>query len=141
MPSQEVMSNPAAAAAAAADITVISTSASVEQSNYADGAHLLYQFTGVYTRAEVRRQGLGQALSKVAAEYAHTDARRRGGRCRLALDVYTTNTAAIAFYQKCGFVVGGPRPVDEDTDDARPEVVMYYRDTASGIEKTGNDAG
>lgn len=121
MPGAEIVSNPAAAD------DEEQRNATNDDNDDGDRPPLLYQFTGVYTRAEVRRQGLGRALSRAAAEYAHADARRRGARCRLGLDVYTANTAAIAFYQSCGFVVGGARAVDADTDHARPEVVMYYR--------------
>ncbi|KAF7533470.1 hypothetical protein G7054_g7050 [Neopestalotiopsis clavispora] len=121
MPGAEIVSNPAAAD------DEEQRNATNDDNNDGDRPPLLYQFTGVYTRAEVRRQGLGRALSRAAAEYAYADGRRRGARCRLGLDVYTANTAAIAFYQSCGFVVGGARTVDADTDHARPEVVMYYR--------------
>ncbi|KAI4602661.1 hypothetical protein KJ359_007879 [Pestalotiopsis sp. 9143b] len=136
MPHNEVVPNPGIAADAAISTTA---TANDTQGDPDDHVPLVYQLTGVYTRAEFRGRGLGKALSRAAAEYAHADALRRGARCRLGLDVYAANTAAVAFYQKCGFAVGGPRPVDEDSDEARPELVMYYR-SADGDSGTRRDS-
>lgn len=136
MPHNEVVPNPGIAVETAVSATATTNSA---QWNLDDHVSSVYQLTGVYTRAEDRGRGLGKALSKAAAEYAHADARRRGTRCRLGLDVYAANTAAVSFYQKCGFAVSGPRPVDEDSDEARPEVVMYYH-TSEGHSGTRRES-
>lgn len=136
MPHNDVVPNPGMAAETAISATATTNSA---QGDPDDHVSLVYQLTGVYTRAEDRGHGLGKALSRAAAEYAHADAQRRGARCRLGLDVYAANTAAVSFYQKCGFAVSGPRPVDEDSDDSRPELVMYYH-TPEGHSGTRRDS-
>ncbi|KAK6072514.1 GNAT family [Seiridium cupressi] len=116
MPNAELLSNPNLASATAG------------AHGETDVTPLLYQLTGVYTRAEARGQGLGQAVVKVATECTYEEARGRGRDCKLMVDVYATNTVAIAFYETCGFAIHGPRPVDSDSDDSRPELLMQYRD-------------
>lgn len=100
----------------------------------------LYQLTGVYTCSEARGRGLGQATVKVAIESAHEEARRQGKECRVAVDVYATNTKAISFYEKCGFVVSGPRPGDSDTEAARAELLMHYRDSSASSQNRETSA-
>jgi GNAT superfamily N-acetyltransferase len=88
--------------------------------------NLHFQLTGVYTRAEARGQGLALAAATAAVEHAHGEALRAGRECRLGVDVYATNTAAISFYERCGFVVEGPRAADADAEPSRPELLMFY---------------
>ena len=101
-----------------------------------DAVLLLYQNTGVYTRPEARGKGLGLRLMATAVESARQEARRllveKGSsssnkqQCRLGVEVYKTNHAAIAFYQKCGFEVTAKAPGSDD-DEKRPEACMYYK--------------
>lgn len=114
MPNSEVVSNP--------NIVSPTTSSSREAS-----APLLFKLTGVYTCAEARGQGLGQAIVKVAVARAFSEARQRNEECRVEVDVYARNTAAISFYEKCGFRINGPRPDDTDPEDALSELIMYYQ--------------
>jgi ribosomal protein S18 acetylase RimI-like enzyme len=96
---------------------------------------LHFYLTGVYTRAEARGQGLGLAVVRAAIDGAQQQQRQHnqvmGGGSSVGpvvdVDVYETNTVAIAFYRKCGFEIVGPRPEDEDTESLRPELVMRYR--------------
>ena len=55
-------------------------------------------------RPAARRQGLGQALVRAAAQEA-----AKNGAQSLFLEVATTNQAACALYQKQGFVPAGMR--------------------------------
>jgi GNAT superfamily N-acetyltransferase len=123
MPTSEPLSNPSA----------VTTTASDDGRLEGKDTPLYFQLTGVYTRAEARGQGLAQAVAKTAIERAGDEARRQGREYKLAIDVYASNTAAIAFYKKCGFVAGGPRPVDSDTDPSRPELLMYYHHGSSPL--------
>ncbi|KAH6660560.1 hypothetical protein BKA67DRAFT_548434 [Truncatella angustata] len=117
MPNSEPLSNPNVATAVTNPQTLENTE-----------TPLTYHLTGVYTRAEARGRGFGQAVVKIAVDSAHNEARRLGRECRLGVEVYATNTVAISFYEKCGFVTTGPRPADEDTEAARQELLMHYRD-------------
>lgn len=54
--------------------------------------------------ADFRRQGLGHALLA-----AGLDAARRAGAGHVFLEVRESNTAAQAFYQRCGFGLAGRR--------------------------------
>ena len=62
-----------------------------------------------------RRRGVAAALLRDAAAWA-----RENGAVRLALEVRVSNTAAIALYEKLGFVRDGIRPrfYDTPTEDA-----------------------
>ncbi|KAK8126146.1 uncharacterized protein PG998_001905 [Apiospora kogelbergensis] len=86
-----------------------------------DAVLLLYQNTGVYTRPEARGKGLGLRLMATAGSSSSNKQ-----QCRLGVEVYKTNHAAIAFYQKCGFEVTAKAPGSDD-DEKRPEACMYYK--------------
>jgi len=53
----------------------------------------------IVVRAEVRGQGIGQALLQWAEQRA-----RQFGCCKLTLEVLSNNTRAMASYQQAGFV-------------------------------------
>jgi RimJ/RimL family protein N-acetyltransferase len=57
---------------------------------------------GMGVLAEHRRRGIGRRLLE-----ATLDAARRAGMTRVELEVYDSNTAAIALYEKAGFAVEG----------------------------------
>lgn len=93
-----------------------------------DAPPLLYQNTGVYTRPEARGKGLGLQLMAAAVESARQEARRQKRACRLGVEVYKTNQAAISFYRRCGFEAKGTKvPESEEDDEKRPELCMYYQ--------------
>ncbi|KAI1843404.1 hypothetical protein JX265_006230 [Neoarthrinium moseri] len=115
MPESKLISSPSPAAATTSDVV--------------DGTRepLSFQITAVWTCPEARGRGLGRTVVKAAIAQAGQDARQRGSSYSLGVDVYAVNTAAISFYEKCGFSVSGPRPEDSDTESLRPELLMYYR--------------
>jgi RimJ/RimL family protein N-acetyltransferase len=59
---------------------------------------------GMLVDAGWRGRGIGSALVRAAIEWA-----RAQGLHKLCLEVFPTNTAAIALYRKCGFVEEGRR--------------------------------
>ena len=60
---------------------------------------------GMLVDAAWRGRGVGSALVQAAIDWA-----RGEGLHKLCLEVFPTNTAAIALYRKCGFVEEGLRP-------------------------------
>lgn len=126
MPTAEPVSNPNAVTTTTTITTTTANDVGLEGNKEDGAAPLYFQLTGVYTRAEARGQGLARAVANAAIERAMEEARRQGREYQLAVDVYASNTAAIVFYEKCGFVAGGSRPVDADSDPSRPELLMYY---------------
>jgi GNAT superfamily N-acetyltransferase len=120
MPGEEIVSNP--------NLSTGTTTPAEADTVGGDGAPLIDQLTGVYTRAEARGRGIGKAVVEVAVAYALAEMRRRQtSACKLGVDVYAANKPAISFYEKCGFAVSGPRPIDADSETARPELIMHYR--------------
>ncbi|KAI0125763.1 acyl-CoA N-acyltransferase [Xylariales sp. AK1849] len=125
MPQSGLLSNPNQITARATDV----------QSNNNDETTLHFQLTGVYTRAEARGQGLAQAVVKVALERALGETQRHGKECTIGVVVYVTNTAAISFYEKCGFAGSGPRLGDSDSDSSRPELLLHYRHSHAQVSR------
>ena len=72
------------------------------------GMMLLADFADIATIAVIpshRRQGIATDMVKLMLETA-----KDRGAIRMLLEVRTTNTAAIEFYQKLGFVIIAERP-------------------------------
>ncbi len=69
----------------------------------------------VAVRADCRRQGVAAALLADAARWAAAQ-----GLARLTLEVRVSNAAAIALYERAGYVRDGVRPrfYDRPTEDA-----------------------
>lgn len=71
---------------------------------------------GMGVRASHRRGGIGSKLLAAVLEKGRND-----GLTRVELDVYASNTAAIALYEKAGFVIEGrkknARLLDGEYDD------------------------
>ena len=62
------------------------------------------QITNVATHPEYRRMGLGERVMQALLEYAESE-----GLCLISLEVRESNSAAIALYEKLGFVRAGVR--------------------------------
>ena len=78
---------------------------------------------GLMVAASHRRRGIGTALLEAAVEWA-----RRSGVTKLELHVFPWNTAAIALYEKFGFVREGYRKEHYRRGDEYVDaVLMAYR--------------
>ncbi|KAK8140450.1 hypothetical protein PG984_000516 [Apiospora sp. TS-2023a] len=97
-----------------------------DNENDDDAPPLLYQNTGVYTRPEARGKGLGLQLMAAAVECARQEARRQERECRLGVEVYQTNQAAISFYRRCGFKARGTKVPESEDDEKRPGLCSMY---------------
>ena len=62
------------------------------------------QITNVATHPEYRRMGLGERVMQALLEYAESE-----GLCLISLEVRESNSAAIALYEKLGFLRAGVR--------------------------------
>ena len=62
------------------------------------------QITNVATHPEHRRMGLGERVMQALLEYAESE-----GLCLISLEVRESNSAAIALYEKLGFLRAGVR--------------------------------
>lgn len=78
---------------------------------------------------EARGRGIAKALVKAVTEKAMDEANRLRRQLVLSVVVYSTNYAAISFYESCGFVADaeGPRisfnPVKNSSEE---ELCMRY---------------
>ncbi len=61
---------------------------------------------GLWTRPEARRLGLALALAGLAKQWARRQSIDQGRLGLLTVVAFETNTAAIAFYNRLGFVAG-----------------------------------
>ncbi|KAI0154497.1 hypothetical protein GGR52DRAFT_464958 [Hypoxylon sp. FL1284] len=70
-----------------------------------------FQLTGVYTIPDARGRGIAKALVKAVIEQAVQETSQQGKELALSVVVYSSNHAAITFYESCGFVADaeGPR--------------------------------
>jgi ribosomal protein S18 acetylase RimI-like enzyme len=75
-----------------------------------EGEPLCFQMAAVYTSPEARGRGLAKSLIKAATEEAHKKAVEKGRPLALSVVVYATNDAAIAVYERCGFVKSAHGP-------------------------------
>jgi ribosomal protein S18 acetylase RimI-like enzyme len=86
---------------------------------------------GMGLLAEQRGRGLGRALLERTLE-----ATRRSGLLRVELEVYATNTAAIALYERCGFRHEGlrrrARLLDGSADDVVEMALLFDESRGSG---------
>ncbi|CAJ2513304.1 Uu.00g014230.m01.CDS01 [Anthostomella pinea] len=95
-----------------------------------DAAPMCFQMASVYTRSEARGRGLAKRLVKVAMDDAVKQAQERGRALSLSFVVYATNTAAIAFYESCGFVASAEGPTDSFNplkNSTSGELNMFFR--------------
>ncbi|KAI1373623.1 hypothetical protein F4677DRAFT_212783 [Hypoxylon crocopeplum] len=97
--------------------------------DHEEASPVSFQISGVYTAPEARGQGVAKAVVKAAAEQAAKYAKQRGKQLALSVVVYASNTAAIAFYETCSFVVStkGPRESFNPHKNSRAdELCMHY---------------
>ncbi|KAI8957464.1 hypothetical protein F5Y11DRAFT_360822 [Daldinia sp. FL1419] len=97
--------------------------------NHGEASSVSFQITGVYTLPEARHQGLAKILAETAIQEAVVYAKQHGKRLQLSLVVYTSNGAAISFYENCGFVADaeGPRESFNPHKNASAnEICMHY---------------
>ncbi|KAI1763425.1 hypothetical protein GGR53DRAFT_366869 [Hypoxylon sp. FL1150] len=101
---------------------------------HGEASPVSYQMAGVYTMPEARGRGIAKALVKVATVQAIAEANRLCKQLALSVIVYSSNHAAISFYESCGFVAAaeGPKisfnPVKDSSDE---ELCMRYHDQRS----------
>ena len=62
------------------------------------------QITNIATHPNYRRRGLGERVVRALLEYAESE-----GLCLISLEVRESNSAAIALYEKLGFIRAGVR--------------------------------
>ena len=62
------------------------------------------QITNIATHPDYRRQGLGESIVRALVDYAEKE-----GLCLISLEVRESNCAAIALYEKLGFLSVGVR--------------------------------
>lgn len=78
---------------------------------------------------EARGRGVAKALVKAAIEQAINEANQQGKQLALSVVVYSTNHAAITFYESCGFVAGAEGPIlsfNQLKNSSAAELCMYY---------------
>ncbi|XXG99067.1 hypothetical protein Hte_005401 [Hypoxylon texense] len=95
----------------------------------APASYQSYQITGVYTMPEARGRGVAKAVAKAAIEQAIDEANQQGKQLALSVVVYSTNHAAISFYESCGFVAGAEGPkfsFNPLKNSSAAELCMYY---------------
>ncbi|KAH8675860.1 hypothetical protein BX600DRAFT_508061 [Xylariales sp. PMI_506] len=136
---QGLRSSPSSAAGASSSYYYYSSSLtlpSLSPSPLPSPSPLRFRVNGVYTRAEARGRRLGVAVMNAALQSAEDEAQRQGRGCNVDVDVFATNLVARAFYEKCGFVLGGPRPkvlaaATTTVEESLPEILSYrYESTA-----------
>jgi ribosomal-protein-alanine N-acetyltransferase len=73
------------------------------------------QITNIATHPDFRRRGFAAAVTDALIGYA-----RENGICSVSLEVRESNLAAIALYERLGFVTVGKRPrfYSDPTEDA-----------------------
>ena len=73
------------------------------------------QITNIATHPDFRRRGLAAAVTDALIGYA-----KENGICSISLEVRESNLAAIALYERLGFVTVGKRPhfYSDPTEDA-----------------------
>ncbi|WP_347354721.1 GNAT family N-acetyltransferase [Intrasporangium sp.] len=77
---------------------------------------------GMYVAPRGRGRGIGEALVRAVLEEGH-----RRGRHHVVLEVASSNTHAIALYERCGFVRTGmthPHPRDADLCEIEMQVEL-----------------
>ena len=82
---------------------------------------------GLMVAASHRRQGIGTALLQAAVQWA-----RSGGVQKLELHVFPWNTAAIALYERFGFVQEGYRKAHYRRGDDYVDAVLMALSLADG---------
>ena len=75
-----------------------------QQQQQTEQPPLHWAVNGVWSLPAARRRGVGQAVMAAAARWASQQAAEAGRDGLLTTIAYETNTAAIAFYEKNGFV-------------------------------------
>ncbi|KAI1104168.1 hypothetical protein F4804DRAFT_204514 [Jackrogersella minutella] len=103
-----------------------------QHQNHGETSPISFQITGVYTTLEARGQGVARALVKTATEQATSIAKDQDRQLALSVVVYALNSAAIAFYKSCGFVVdaaGSRASSNPYKNSPADEVCMHYHET------------
>jgi len=94
----------------------------------ADESHL----NSLAVRSDFRRKGVASKLLEAMVERS-----KKEGALRGTLEVRESNRAAIALYERYGYVVAGRRP--NYYDDTKEDALIMWRDFRYTIERTSSD--
>lgn len=95
---------------------------------FADESHL----NSLAVRSDFRRKGVASKLLEAMVERS-----KKEGALRGTLEVRESNRAAIALYERYGYVVAGRRP--NYYDDTKEDALIMWRDFRYTIERTSSD--